>query len=723
MLVYWLTFSGLFLWLEFIYHVSGFGMKFSNPLFTIFVVMTWASVETLLVTIAKPKLKKILFQVFMWWSIIWTGAQITYLHIFKQPMLWEAVFRGGQDALTNYWREALLGFYQVLPFNLLIVAPGVILCVLVHKKKFKLPTMSSMTFMRCLVAIVICFFACIIDMAVGKAAEAHYYENYTEFFDPLTVSEELGVHPTLQRDTVLSIQTLIENAQYKAKKKSKGNASAKTDPAGLSTKESSQAGNQGQSDPNGGQAVTPSTSQGGADDPNGGGEEIDPNATPEPEVFVPKPHVFALDQEALLTMADNKKQSWLADYILNLEPTMTNEFTGIFEGYNVIFLTAEGFSPYAVREDITPTLFHLIHSGFVFNNYYVPLWQTSTSDGEYVNNTGLIPDGQFSMRKSADDYMPYTLAGFFNRSGIQSRAYHNNSLSYYDRHKTHPNLGYLFKACKLGDLNEAEYGQYVFQMEGANRWPASDYEMMVSTMPEYVHDERFFVYYMTVSGHMNYNFRGNSMSAKNKDAVKELPLSENGQAYIACHIELDKALEYMLEQLKEAGQLEKTLIVMSADHYPYAMTTEEYEELAGKSLSGGKDLFRNNLIMWNVAFEDDLVVVNKPCCSVDLLPTILNLLGMDYDSRMYAGKDIFSDQEGMVIFNDRSFVTDGVIYNRKTKETIWQKDEQGNYIVPKDQQEDYLKQKQQEVKDQYQFSAYILQENYYEDIDAARITE
>ena len=213
------------------------------------------------------------------------------------------------------------------------------------------------------------------------------------------------------------------------------------------------------------------------------------------------------------------------------------------------------------------------------------------------------------------------------------------------------------------------------------------------------------------------------MSAKNKDAVKELPLSENGQAYIACHIELDKALEYMLEQLKEAGQLEKTLIVMSADHYPYAMTTEEYEELAGKSLSGGKDLFRNNLIMWNVAFEDDLVVVNKPCCSVDLLPTILNLLGMDYDSRMYAGKDIFSDQEGMVIFNDRSFVTDGVIYNRKTKETIWQKDEQGNYIVPKDQQEDYLKQKQQEVKDQYQFSAYILQENYYEDIDAARITE
>ena len=108
---------------------------------------------------------------------------------------------------------------------------------------------------------------------------------------------------------------------------------------------------------------------------------------------------------------------------------------------------------------------------------------------------------------------------------------------------------------------------------------------------------------------------------------------------------------------------------------------------------------------------------------MDLLPTILNLLGMPYDSRMYAGKDIFCDEEGMVIFKDRSFVTDGLIYNRKTKEAIWLKDESGNYIVPQNQQDDYLKQKQQEVKDQYQFSAYILEENYYADIEAARIYE
>ena len=706
----WLSLSGLFLWLEILYHVCGFGMKFGNPLFTIFVALAWAAVETLIVMVLRGRAKKIFFQLFVWWSILWTIAQTTYLHIFKQPMLWEAIFRGGQDALTNYWREALTGFLQISSYAALEILPGVVICVLLRKKKLKLPKRNSLQFMRCLVVIVICVFGCIIDLAVGKATDANYYENYTDFFDPLTVAEEMGVHPTLQRDTVLSVKQLFENAVYQANRKSKG-----------------------QPVPGQNQPASPAPGNATPDQTGKGDNSVepevtarpgeDPDVTPEPEVFFPKPHVFALDQEALLTMADNKKQAWLADYVLGEQPTMTNEYTGLFEGYNVIFLTAEGFSPYAVREDKTPTLYHLIHTGFVFNNYYVPLWQTSTSDGEYVNNTGLIPDGQFSMRKSAENAMPYTLAGFFNRTGIQSRAYHNNSLSYYDRYKTHPNLGYLFKACNLGDLSEAEYGQYVFQMEGAKRWPASDYEMMVSTMPEYVNDDRFFVYYMTVSGHMNYNFHGNSMSAKNKDAVQDLELSENGRAYIACHIELDKALEYILQQLEEAGKLENTLIVLSADHYPYGMTTEEYEELAGKSLSYGKDQFRNNLIMWNVKYEDEPVVVNKPCYSVDLLPTILNLLGMDYDSRMYAGKDIFSDQEGMVIFNDRSFVTDGVIYNRKAKETIWLKDENGNYVVPQDQQEAYLAAKQQEVKNQYQFSAYILQENYYADVEAARITE
>lgn len=701
MLILWASLSGLLLYLEVVYHFSSFGFQLSNPIFTIFVVITWASVETLIVGILRGKLKMILFQIFFWWSIIWTGAQCVYLHIFKQPLLWEAIFNGAQDALTNYWREALLGIAEVSPYLLLLILPGVILEILLIRRKWKLPDFGSMQVMRTAVLIVGGLAACVIDLEIGKALTANYYENYIDFFDPLTVAEEMGVHPTLQRDTFL---LAAQKAQGLFPQKTTG----KTEQ--VSAKPENGNGE------NGAVSVpavqnTPAPSAAPSEKPQ---EPDEPEATP--EVFVPVPHMFALDYDVLNSLADNKKQVWLSEYIQSQTPTQTNEYTGLFEGYNLIFLTAEGFSPYAVREDLTPTLYHMVHTGFVFENYYVPLWQTSTSDGEYINCTGLIPDGQFSMRKSSANVMPFGMAGYFNGDGIQSRAYHNNSLSYYDRHLSHPNLGYLFKACSLGGLSEEEYGQYIFQMESSDRWPASDYEMMKSTMPEYVNDERFHVYYMTVSGHMNYNFRGNSMSSKNKDAVADLDMSENARAYIACNIELDKAMEYMLQELKEAGQLEKTVIVLSADHYPYAMTQEQYEELAGGSLAEGKEQFRNNLILWNAAFEEEPVVVQKACGSMDLLPTILNLFGYPYDSRMYAGKDIFSDEEGMVIFNDRSFVTDGVIYNRKTKETIWQRDAEGKLIVPEAEQKTYLEEKMQDVKDRYQFSAYILQENYYQDI-------
>ena len=252
-------------------------------------------------------------------------------------------------------------------------------------------------------------------------------------------------------------------------------------------------------------------------------------------------------------------------------------------------------------------------------------------------------------------------------------------------------------------------------MENPDAWPASDLEMMQGTVSEYIGQERFHVYYLTVSGHMNYGFDVNDMSAKNEAAVEELDLSENGRAYIACNIELDKALSYLLEQLEAAGQLEKTVICLSADHYPYAMTAEQYEELAGKSLDEGMDMYRNRMILWNAAMEEP-VVIDKACGSMDIIPTLLNLFGFSYDSRMYAGRDILSDEEGLVIFNDRSFVTDAVIYNRKEKEVIWLRDAQGKDIIPDEEKEAYLAAWKQEVKERCQFSAYVLEEDFYAEI-------
>ncbi len=688
MIIVWLAFAGMFLLAEVVYHFSGFGLTFMNPIYALALICVWSGVFTFIVSLIRGIAQKIVYYVFSVFIAIWYCAQIVYLHIFKQPLMWEAIFTGGGDALTNYYKEALLGIWQCLPLILLMFVPIVVSAVMMKRKgrkKWVLPEFSGLAALRLGVICTVGVAAAIVTMQVGRVLEADYYEEYTEFYDPYMVAEKMGVLPMLQRDSVLSIAELLGGGDFFS-----DHSDEPYVPYQPSVEESTEPE---------GESAEESTSQ-------------------EPEVVEPAyvPHQWEIDVEKLAAMADGKKTNWLTEYFRTEQPTYTNEYTGIFEGYNLIFLTAEGFSTYAIREDLTPTLYRLANSGFVFNNYYVPLWQTSTSDGEYINCTGLIPDGQFSMRKSGANSMPFTLPRYFATEGVRSFAYHNNSLSYYDRHKTHPNLGYDFKAAKLGALEEAEYGSQIFYMEHPGYWPQSDLEMTESTAPEYLGLNRFNIYYMTISGHMNYNFGGNRMSRKHKEDVANVPMSENGQAYIACNMELDLALQNLLEQLEYAGQLDKTVICLSADHYPYAMEPADYEELAGKSLAYGKDTFRNTLILWNAGMEAEPVYVDKACGSMDILPTLLNLFGFDFDSRLYAGRDIFSDREGMVIFNDRSFVTDSVIYNKKTKETIWLTDAEGNALVPVEQQEAYFEAMQAEVKRRYNLSAYILQEDYYADI-------
>lgn len=694
----WCCIAGFLLFTEVIYHIGSFGFVAWNPILPIVMILATAGILTLLIGVVKGVWQKIILHFFMWLSIVWTSAQIVYYHIFKQPLLLEAAIRGGGDALTNYWKETLQGILEVSPWILLLIAPGVVASVFLAKKKWELPKLKDIHLLRAALLAASGLIVCVTVMQVEKALKAQDYVNYAEFIDPMSVAEKSGVMPT----TLRSISYLLG------------------DTAGLSDDMAPSAIANTGYDPN---ASFQSTISKPVEESV---ETLDDNPEvveeePEPVVEI-LPHVFELDFDKMYTMADNKKKTWLADYVSNLKPDTTNDYTGILEGYNLIFLTAEGFSPYCLSEELTPTLYRLTHNGYYFENYYVPLWQTSTSDGEYINCTGLIPDGQFSMRRSAANAMPYALPGFFKPQGALCMAYHNNSLSYYDRHLSHPNLGYFFKACKLGNLDEKDWGDHIFEMEGAGHWPASDYNMMVATMDEYVNEDRFLTYYMTVSGHMNYNFAGNRQSARNKDAVEHLEMSENARAYIACHLELEKAMTYMLEKLEEAGKLDNTLIVLSADHYPYFMTDEQLEELSGKEdITYAKDKFRNSLVMWTPMFEENPQTITKACGSMDLLPTILNLFGFEYDSRMYAGRDIFSENEGLVIFNDRSYVTDRVICKKKEKEIIWLTDEEGNAFVPEEEQEAYLAYYDNEVKARYTFSAYVIQENFYKMVKECRI--
>ncbi|MCM1192674.1 MAG: LTA synthase family protein [Butyrivibrio sp.] len=703
----WFIYAGILIYMETVFHFGCFGLQGFNPVFSLGLVALIAAVQAFIGGCFSEKGEKRASRIMLWLQYAVFAVQAVYYHIFKQPLQLRIMFESGADALTNYWREALTGLLQTLPLLVLLMLPILGLEALRKLGKWRYRPMHGIKKLRMGLIAWISLTYCICVIMIGNITQAAYAEEYSEYYDPETVMRNMGAIAMVQRDGFYEIQNLFDNLSRRreASRAVSGSSMADTGLSGAdAVSVETVSGNTASAVEE--DSAAEQNMRGAEEEPEIPEEAPEtPEEEPEPDT---SPNAWEIDLAKLAELSqDSKEEKWLADYIAGLTPTNRNEYTGMFEGYNLIFLTAEGFSTYAVREDLTPTLYKMVNSSFVFNNYYVPLWQTSTSDGEYVNCTGLIPDGQHSMKKSAVNDMYCCLPRFFSEEGVYCRAYHNNTLSYYDRYLSHPNLGYDFKAIKLGKgLSEEEWGDQLFTVETPDAWPGSDYEMMVGTVDEYINDDRFHVYYMTVSGHMNYDFKGNRMSSWNKEAVADLDMSENARAYIACNIELDKALEYLLDRLEQAGKLENTVICLSADHYPYGMTEEQYEELAGKDLSQDMDTYRNSLILWNAGMEEP-VYVDKVCCSVDILPTLLNLFGFDFDSRMYAGRDIFSEAEGLVIFNDRSFVSDTVAYSRKQKTTTW-KD-----ALSEEEQEAYMSAAKQDVKDRYQFSAYILRNNYY----------
>lgn len=417
-----------------------------------------------------------------------------------------------------------------------------------------------------------------------------------------------------------------------------------------------------------------------------------PTLTPTPIPLDTSPNIMNIDFIELAKNEDNEIISTMHNYFANEAPSNKNEYTGMFEGYNLILITAEGFSPYAVHEEVTPTLYKLTNEGFVFNNFYTALWQTSTSDGEYVALTGLIPVGTRSMYHSRNNLMPFVLGKQFNLLGLNSRAYHNHTYTYYERDQTYPNLGYSYKGVGNGLVLDSKV------------WPASDLEMIDHTVDEFANKEPFHVYYLTVSGHMNYTFVGNSMSYKNKDLVKHLPYSSDARAYIACQIELDRALEELIRRLTEAGVVDNTVIALSADHYPYGWEKEKLDELAGHKVDPNFEVFRNHFILWNPGIEEP-IIIDEPASSLDILPTLSNLFGINYDSRLLMGRDILSTARPLVILNNRSFITDKVMYNSSTGEIINLTDEE----LPKN----YVKNINNIVKNKFTVSKSIIKNDYY----------
>lgn len=371
-----------------------------------------------------------------------------------------------------------------------------------------------------------------------------------------------------------------------------------------------------------------------------------------------------IDLEGLYENATDEDIKSITAYVSNQVPTYENEYTGMFDNYNLIYITAESLVPYMVREEWTPTLYKIMNEGFVFDNYYVPTWHKSTIDAEHAGCLSQYPSAsRWSLYDSAETYQPYALGNALNGLGYTSLAYHDYDAEFYDRSKTHPNMGYNFRAIGNGLCLPSQDEYY------------SDLETIQTVYEEFAQEEPFNVYFMTYSGHLPYNYVENPVSAKNREKAEALtegmPYNDTIRAYVAAQLELEYALEYLVNELSEDGLLDNTLFVITPDHMPYVMKNGDYDIFAQENVIDDVfKLYHSCFGIWNSKMKEP-IHIDKICSNIDVLPTVLNLMGVNYDSRILMGRDALYDEKGSASFSDYSYIGDDICYDTSKRKLIY----------------------------------------------------
>lgn len=386
------------------------------------------------------------------------------------------------------------------------------------------------------------------------------------------------------------------------------------------------------------------------------------------EAVIEGENVMELDLAEMNT-SDESVQA-LNTYVESLTPSKKNAYTGLFEGKNLILITAEALSDVVIDKELTPTLYRMTHNGIYFSDFYQPTWGGSTMTGEYSFLVGLVPMKQDqTMPNVKDNNLYFTLGNQLQRKNYYSAAFHNGTYDFYDRHTTHENLGYeTFMAEGNGLENYTD------------TLCPDDETLFDVTLDLCIDQQPFSLYYMTISGHCVYD--ENEFTEEHMEHVESVlgagSYEDRTMNYICYQMELEQAMTRLIEKLEQAGILDDTVICMTSDHYPYGLedtatfgNDQDYvADLYGYDPEYNWEQDHNSLVIWSGCLEneykDKACEISTPTYSLDVVPTLSNLFGLEYDSRLLVGRDVFSNQEPLVIWNDYSWMTTEGKYNSGT---------------------------------------------------------
>ena len=349
-------------------------------------------------------------------------------------------------------------------------------------------------------------------------------------------------------------------------------------------------------------------------------------------------------------------------YFANRTVGGDNEMTGLLEGKNVVLVLMESMDDWMIGE-YTPTLERLMSEGISFTHFYTPGYGgIRTFNSEFCVNTGSFLSSQGGY---AFDYITNTyrqsLASLLTQEGYSAKTFHYNDPSFYSRGVFSPAMGYSEYVC-YEDYIGADEEDLLYDDQLLFDNPGLNAECFREGQPT-------LNFIITRSAHLSYKYN----EVLSYWALKKYPefrgLTGNEEtdcAYLKAKL-VDDLFARLLQELEDKGQLENTVIIGVTDHYTYGYK----DEASLFALSGVDDallLEKTPCFIWSADLQP--MKVDKTLNTSDLLPTMLNLLGVDspYD---YIGRDTFDPTyEGYALFSDGSWISGDIAYDAGTKRVL-----------------------------------------------------
>ncbi len=360
----------------------------------------------------------------------------------------------------------------------------------------------------------------------------------------------------------------------------------------------------------------------------------------------------------LASTSDDKKYDTLNKYFASQSVTDYNSYTGMFEGKNVVVILMESVNEAFINEEYFPNFTKLYNEGWSWTNNYSPRNSCATGNNEFSAMTGLysIYNTCTTNVYKNNSYFE-AIFNLFNEKGYVTNSMHDFVEWYYARGVSHPNMGSgkYYNARDLDIETASYYGEWPSDVEFFDK--AFDIILNDGT------DAPWMTWLTTVTSHQPYSSSSTYGDLYMND-FKALGYSTAVSRYLSKLKVLDEAIGLMLDKLEAAGELDNTVIVMLADHYPYGLSKSYVSEIVTHELSD-YEIERTPFVIYNSEmtpqkFSDYTSYIN-------LVPTLANLMNLDYDPRLYAGNDLLSeDYESLVVFADGSWKNEIAYYNAST---------------------------------------------------------